>query len=204
MKYRAEYRRSGTSVSGRRAGSLLLFLLTGILLVGSASPTFAQQAGVDEVAPAIISSGGEIQQGEFGEMFSTMGEPIVGDSTALDSDGGEVTWTGFWNLIPNDSLSGVEEAWTPDGIGATGITTMAPNPFTETLTLYVRLASPALVKLIAYDVTGREVLRLVDGYRQGGTTRLHWTPDDLDGGVYLLQLDVDGTLHPGVTVTYTP
>ena len=188
----------------RRPAGIRLFPLLIAAIFGLTQQAIAQQAGVDEIAPSIISSGGEIQQGEFGEMFQTVGEPIIGDSTALDGDGSEVTWTGFWNLVPSDTLAGVTEEWTTEGAGAHALTTVAPNPFTERLTIYVRLASPANVKLVAYDLTGREVLRLIDGHRQQGTTRLQWGPVDIEAGSYLMQLEVDGTLYPGVRVAYTP
>ena len=192
-----------TKLKGFPAFVKLIPIVT-ILLLMVTTPASAQQAGSDEVAPAIISSGGEIQQGEWGEMFSTVGEPIVGDSTALDSDGGEVTWTGFWNLVPTDSTSGVVEEWTSAGAGESALTSVAPNPFNETLTLYLRIAKPATVRLTAYDMTGQEVLRLVDGTRQAGTTRLRWNPVDVAQGTYLLMLEIDGTLLPGIRVSYLP
>ena len=180
------------------------YFLLGALFFGMSSTLFAQGSGIDEITTEIISSGGEIQQGEFGEVFSTFGQPLAADSTALDSDGGEASWTGFWHIVPTDSLSGVREEWTAFGVGASMITSAAPNPFSEEITLYVRLDKPGIVKLSVYSILGDEVIRLIDGVREAGTSRLHWSPEDLPGGIYMVRLEIEGTLYPATRITYAP
>lgn len=164
----------------------------------------AQGSGVDEITTEITSSGGEIQQGEFGEMFSTVGQPLAQDSTMLDSDGGEASWTGFWHIVPSDTTSGVHEEWAAAGVGASMITSAAPNPFSEEITIYARIEQPATVLVSVYSIMGEEIIRLIDGPRETGTSRVRWSPVDLPGGVYLIRLEVDGTPSPSTTVTYAP
>lgn len=184
----------------RGAGTVFLLLLTAFMLP-FAVPAAAQQgsAGID---PQITSSGGELQQGGFGELFSTVGEPLASDSMGTNAVDDESTWIGFWQIIPNDTASGVYEEWAPAGNGSTGITTVAPNPFGESLQVYLRLESPGRVRLTAYDLLGREAQILIDGDREPGTTRVRWTPEGLEAGTYLLKLEVNGTEYPARTVQY--
>ena len=171
----------------------LLFLL--------AFPVYAQQ-GANEINPQITSNGGEFQQGTFGSMMSTIGEAVASDSVSLDVDGGEATWTGFWHVMPADTTSGVYEEWAGSGTGTSGITSAAPNPFSEEVMLYVRIASPGNVRLAAYDMLGRERQILIDGDREAGTSRVRWQPEGIGVGTYILRLEIDGTLYPTTTVQY--
>ncbi len=178
--------------------------LVALLLPVAAGSLRAQGAGVDEVNPETTSSGGEIQQGEFGEMFSTIGQPLAADSLKFDSDGGEASWIGFWHVVPSDTAAGVHEEWNAGGLGEAAITSASPNPFAESITIYTRIDRSAQVRLSLFNVMGEEVIRLIDGEREAGTSRVLWDPVDLSPGVYLLQLEVGGSLYPTVTITYAP
>lgn len=175
-----------------------------VLLLLCSTGLAAQEAGVDEVEPQITSSGGEIQQGEFGEMFSTIGQPFAEDSLKFDSDGGESSWIGFWHVVPSDTAAGIYEEWNAGGLGDAAITSAAPNPFAGDITIYTRIDRPGQVRLVLFNMLGEEIIRLIDGEREAGTSRVNWDPVDLSPGVYLLQLEVGGTLYPTVTITYAP
>lgn len=183
---------------GRVPGLILLILLL------STGGLAAQEAGVDEVSPQITSGGGEIQQGEFGEMFSTIAQPLAADSLKFDSDGGEASWIGFWHIMPSDTASGVHEEWNAGGIGAAAITSAAPNPFSEVILIYTRIDRPSHVRLSVFNMLGEEIIRLIDAEREAGTSRVTWEPEELSGGVYLLQLEIAGTRYPVTTITYAP
>lgn len=185
----------------KRGTAAVFLLLLAVLALPAAIPAAAQQ-GSAEIDPQITSSGGELQQGGFGELFSTVGEPLASDSIGTSAVDDESTWIGFWQIIPNDTASGVYEEWAPTGNGSTGITTVAPNPFGESLQVYLRLESTGRVRLAAYDLLGREAQILIDGDREPGTTRVRWTPEGLQAGTYLLKLEVDGTEYPARTVQY--
>ncbi|HHJ53698.1 MAG TPA: T9SS type A sorting domain-containing protein [Caldithrix abyssi] len=49
-----------------------------------------------------------------------------------------------------------------------------PNPFNSTTVFRYRLARPAHVTLTIYDVTGREVIRLVDQKQPAGNFKVVW------------------------------
>lgn len=196
-----------TSLTARTLGTRSLvgpILWTLLLLAAATAPAWSQAAGEPVISPQIVSSGGEIQQGEFGEVFSTIGEPFASDSTAAGAVDGDATWTGFWNVVPSDTASGVREEWNPNGEGTTGITSAAPNPFTREVTLYIRLERTSQVRLTVYDLLGRETAPLIDGAREAGTTRIRWEPQGIEAGTYLVALVVDGIGYEAVSIVYTP
>jgi hypothetical protein len=70
-----------------------------------------------------------------------------------------------------------------------------PNPFNPATMVHYRLNTPAVVRLSIYDITGREVVRLVDEYQNTGDYHLTWDSHSkndkkLSSGVYIAQLHV--------------
>ena len=71
-----------------------------------------------------------------------------------------------------------------------------PNPFNPTTKIAYRLNKPAQVRLSVYDITGREVNRLVDRYQSTGDYNISWNSSDYNGqkmasGMYFARLNVD-------------
>ena len=71
-----------------------------------------------------------------------------------------------------------------------------PNPFNPTTKITYRLNKPAQVRLSVYDITGREVNRLVDRYQSVGDYNISWNSNDDNGqkmasGMYFARLNVD-------------
>ncbi|MEM1268801.1 MAG: T9SS type A sorting domain-containing protein [Bacteroidota bacterium] len=68
-----------------------------------------------------------------------------------------------------------------------------PNPFNPSTTLSFDLDQPRDVTLTVYDLTGREVARLLDGgTRTAGTHRVRFDAAGLSSGVYVYRLEADG------------
>jgi hypothetical protein len=72
-----------------------------------------------------------------------------------------------------------------------------PNPFNVATTIPYGLPAPATVRLAVYDVAGREVAVLQDGYQEAGRYRVSWDGRDHSGralasGVYLCRLTLPG------------
>jgi hypothetical protein len=63
-----------------------------------------------------------------------------------------------------------------------------PNPFNPTTTIGYALPEAAAVRLVVYDVLGREVAVLVDGVRPAGRHEATFGAGGLPTGVYLYQL----------------
>ncbi|UCH63248.1 MAG: T9SS type A sorting domain-containing protein [Fidelibacterota bacterium] len=68
-----------------------------------------------------------------------------------------------------------------------------PNPFNPVSTIRYELPQADNVSLIVYDILGREVARLVEGYLEPGYHQIQWDGRDRDGGevptgVYIARL----------------
>ena len=74
----------------------------------------------------------------------------------------------------------------------TRIEAIGPSPFTHELAVEISLARGGEVLLALYDPLGREVGRLIDGSRDEGSIAVRWRPEELEAGVYFLDLRIDG------------
>ena len=63
-----------------------------------------------------------------------------------------------------------------------------PNPFNPSTVLSFELRVAGMVKLVVYDVNGREVVRLVDEWRNAGAYEASFEGNDLPSGVYFARL----------------
>jgi hypothetical protein len=71
-----------------------------------------------------------------------------------------------------------------------------PNPFNPSTTLNYQLKTPAVVRLSVFDITGREVIRLMDGYQNAGVYQTTWNSSASSGqkvssGIYIARLSVN-------------
>jgi hypothetical protein len=73
-----------------------------------------------------------------------------------------------------------------------------PNPFNPSTVISYQLAVAGEVRLVVYDVLGREVAVLVDEPKAAGNYEITWQADDISSGVYFYQLVV---LATGETIT---
>ena len=64
-----------------------------------------------------------------------------------------------------------------------------PNPFNPTTTLSFTLPSGGNVSLTVYDVSGREVITLLDGYKSTGSHAVTFDAKNLTSGVYFARLE---------------
>lgn len=67
-----------------------------------------------------------------------------------------------------------------------------PNPFNPVTTLSYSLPSDHHVRLTIYDVTGRQVVLLVDELQASGHHQIQWDASSFSSGVYLTLLEADG------------
>jgi hypothetical protein len=63
-----------------------------------------------------------------------------------------------------------------------------PNPFNPQTTIEYSIPANTLVHLAVYDILGREVLRLVDEYKQAGRYDFRFNASGLSSGVYFYRL----------------
>ena len=72
-----------------------------------------------------------------------------------------------------------------------------PNPFNASTVISYVLLGSEYVSLKVYDVLGREVATLVEGYQEAGVHRVRWDGLDKEGrpvasGTYLYRLRAGG------------
>ena len=77
-----------------------------------------------------------------------------------------------------------------------------PNPFNPSVTLEYEIPADCFVKLVIYDVLGREVTVLKNGYVTAGAHRAVWNGRDskgdlVAGGVYLYKFEADNHVVNG-------
>jgi len=59
-----------------------------------------------------------------------------------------------------------------------------PNPFNPVTNIIYDLPQTGMVSLVVYDITGRQVAELVDGYRSAGTHQIVFDASQMSSGVY--------------------
>ena len=64
-----------------------------------------------------------------------------------------------------------------------------PNPFNPTTTIEYSIGVAGPVKLMVYDLLGREMVRLVDDYKSIGTYKAVWNAASMPSGVYFYRIE---------------
>lgn len=65
-----------------------------------------------------------------------------------------------------------------------------PNPFNPSTKINYQIGKESLVQLKVYEVLGREVARLVDGYKTSGSYEVDFNASQLSSGIYFYKLQV--------------
>ena len=127
-------------------------------------------------------------------MYSYNAYATVGTDTSTDnftfvklgSDGSD--WmAGWFNTGESvDKLtSALDYTFIPD---VCSLDQNYPNPFNPTTALSYQLPASSLVKLAVYDINGRLVTELVNGWRDAGMHEVTFDGSGLSSGVYVYQL----------------
>ncbi|NBC17995.1 MAG: T9SS type A sorting domain-containing protein [Bacteroidetes bacterium] len=119
--------------------------------------------------------------------------------TAADGNGGTAE-TAFAVTVPT-GVATEDEADVPE---AFALDAAYPNPFNPQTTIGYVLPEAAEVRLVVYDVLGRQVAVLVEGVRPAGRHQVTFEATDLTTGVYLYRLDAGAPgSGPGQAFTQT-
>ena len=68
-----------------------------------------------------------------------------------------------------------------------------PNPFNPSTTISYDISSEMAVSINVYDVRGRMVTELVNGFKDQGRYEVMWNADNYSTGVYFIQLTAGHT-----------
>lgn len=91
--------------------------------------------------------------------------------------------------IPISVATSTEDLSTPSAVA---LQQNYPNPFTSRTSIRYTLPRSGSVRLVVYDVLGREVERLRDGMQAAGSHEISFGRGALSTGVYFYRLVVDG------------
>ncbi len=108
------------------------------------------------------------------------------------NDGDDWLLTGFFDAIPQsaETLRG-EGKLNPESRILNPVLSAHPNPFNQRSLVSFTLESPGEIKLAVYDIIGREVAVLVEGYYPAGKYRVKWNGKNYASGVYFIRLRID-------------
>ncbi|UCF05174.1 MAG: T9SS type A sorting domain-containing protein [bacterium] len=66
---------------------------------------------------------------------------------------------------------------------------ISPNPFNPVTRITFYLAEPRHVRISIYDVSGRLIEQLADGWREAGEHTIEWRAGGIASGIYFLHMD---------------
>tara|TARA_Y100000590_G_scaffold433778_1_gene551236 strand:- start:428 stop:1012 length:585 start_codon:yes stop_codon:yes gene_type:complete len=69
-----------------------------------------------------------------------------------------------------------------------------PNPFNPSTTFNWTLATPTTYSIIAYNIMGKEVAVLEQGYKNPGEYDVTWNAKEIPSGIYFIKLKVGNKL----------
>jgi hypothetical protein len=111
--------------------------------------------------------------------------------TGIDNQAG--LWSSSWLDSDWNSTPSTQPIIAPDFIAFSA----NPNPFNPTTHLTYTLQKGGWVTLAIYDMAGRRVTTLVDGFRPTGTQQVTFDGSNLTSGVYFYQLAAEGASTQG-------
>lgn len=128
-----------------------------------------------------------IESRDGGKTFTVNGKPVTAEELAqIQAQHGIVQ-----KMIETDGgVSTIESA--PEIAATFELKQNYPNPFNPTTQIPFELKEGGNVTMKVYDLTGREVATLLNGYQSAGSHTVTFDGSGLSSGTYLYKLDVNG------------
>ena len=78
-------------------------------------------------------------------------------------------------------------SFTPDQFS---VSSAYPNPFNPSTQFDLTLDYASAAQVTVYDITGKEVESIFDGYLEKGYHKIKWQPESISGGIYLIHFRI--------------
>ena len=144
--------------------------------------------GISQNVPASAPAGGYNYCAKVGEYPDAISNFSMFTFEKLGSDGGTHDLSD-WNIL------GWEEYYDSELVSAPGsfeLSAPYPNPFNPETTIAFEMGDAGLVKVAVYDVQGREVSKLADGYYNSGSYQVEFFGGNLPSGMYFVRMETGG------------
>jgi agmatine/peptidylarginine deiminase len=128
------------------------------------------------------ATSGEVQAGDFIDVRVKAVDTSVNQNT---------TYSPYYTVVVE---SGLEVA------GAQMQNRVSPNPFNPLTTIQFTLPEALRMNLSVYDISGRKVVELVNGWREEGVHMVTFDASNLASGVYVYQIRADQFIVSGKMV----
>jgi len=79
--------------------------------------------------------------------------------------------------------------WASGQVDKWGMLSVSPNPFNSTTFVNFNVQQPSSVSIRAYDLSGRVIATLFDGFVKAGKHSTKWNAADVAAGIYLIKMD---------------
>ena len=99
----------------------------------------------------------------------------------------------LWYLYPSDNLTATDTEEATEVPATYALGQNYPNPFAERTTLPFTLREADQVRIVAYNVLGREVAVLADRFFTAGTHEAVFEAETLPSGIYTVRLTIGAT-----------
>ena len=169
--------RTHTKRPAKNAGRAAWRGLLGLLAVLSLSLAVPGQAQTLRLEP-LTSPTSVVEAGAY-RLLASVGAPAVGSPLSVQRAHHRSGSAGA-GLAVDEVAEGVPSSF--------ALESNYPNPFNPETTIPFALPEASEVRLVVYDVTGRQVALLVEGQLSAGHHTVAFRGDHLASGVYLVRM----------------
>ena len=101
----------------------------------------------------------------------------------------------FSSLINNNDI--IDSDRVIEETTVAGVLSNYPNPFNPSTTITYIVSGESHIRMVVYDIIGREVQTLVNGSMPAGQHQIMFDGNGLASGIYIYRLDLSGEVHTG-------
>ena len=160
-----------------------LITLTALLVPFFLFLPLKDSAAQYQIHSATVSGGGGVASGGDYSVSATIGQPVAGTVIGEEPQ----VLSGFWHIRGTDIVTSIEEQKVslPEEFN---LDQNYPNPFNPTTTIAFSIPEDSDVRLVIYDMLGRQVATLVDETKSAGSYDVTFNAENLASGTYIYRL----------------